>query len=83
MKAEIGEKFGLKLCPDKVSVKTLFSGMDFLGRVNFQDYRVLRMATKRRILKIIKNNPKPETLAAYLGLLRHGNTYLIRKELSA
>ena len=70
----------LELHPKKVSIKTLASGTDFLGWVNFPDHRVLRTTTKRRMLKRIKTNPKPETTASYLGLLKHGNSFKIRKE---
>jgi hypothetical protein len=41
----------LDLHPGKVYIKTLNSGVDFLGWVNFFDHRVLRTATKRRMIK--------------------------------
>jgi retron-type reverse transcriptase len=63
----------LSLHPEKVFIKTISSGVDFLGWVNFSDHRVLRTATKRRMLKRIRKNPKPETINSYLGMLRHGN----------
>jgi len=63
----------LELHPDKVFIKTLYSGVDFLGWINFSDHRVLRTTTKRRIMKRIKENPSLETLNSYLGMLRHGN----------
>lgn len=68
----------LELHPDKVFIKTLASGLDFLGWVNFSDHRVLRTATKRRMMKRIKENPKPEILNSYLGMLRHGNGNKLR-----
>ena len=73
------DKLDLQLHPNKVSIETLASGVDFLGWINFPDHHVLRTATKRRMIKRIKNNPVPETLDSYLGLLRHGNTYKLRK----
>jgi hypothetical protein len=63
----------LTLHPDKVSIETLVSGVDFLGWTHFFDHRVLRTATKRRMMKRIGMNPTPETLASYYGLLSHGN----------
>ncbi|HCP08684.1 MAG TPA: hypothetical protein DIT25_02720 [Candidatus Moranbacteria bacterium] len=63
----------LGLHPNKVFIKTLSSGVDFLGWVNFSDHRVLRAASKRRMLKRIQKNPTPETLNSYLGMLGHGN----------
>ncbi len=67
------DKLKLQLHPNKVSIKTLNSGVDFLGWVNFPHYRVLRTATKKRMLRRIKESSTPETLNSYLGLLRHGN----------
>lgn len=75
----LDERLKLDLHPDKVSIRTLASGVDFLGWVHFPDHRVLRTATKRRFLKRMKGRPKPETIASYRGLLRHGNTYTLRK----
>lgn len=76
------EKLKLQLHPDKVFIKTLASGVDFLGWMHFPNHRVLRTVTKRRMLKRIKDtNRKPETMQSYLGLLRHGNGYKIIKEI--
>ncbi|MEK7194708.1 MAG: reverse transcriptase domain-containing protein [Patescibacteria group bacterium] len=68
------ERLKLDLHPNKVSISTLASGVDFLGWVHFPDHRVLRTVTKRRMLKKLEDNPGPETTASYLGLLGHGNT---------
>lgn len=73
------EELKLELHPDKVFIKTLSSGVDFLGWVNFVDHGVLRTSTKRRMLKRLKENSKAETLNSYLGLLKHGNTYKLQK----
>ena len=73
------EKLKLSLYPDKVFIKTFASGVDFLGWVHFPDHRVLRTATKRRMLRRLTDSPKEETVASYLGLLSHGNTGILRK----
>ena len=73
-------KLKLELHPNKVSIKTLASGIDFLGWVNFPDYRILRNTTKNRILNKIKEAYNPRTLASYFGLLRHGNTEKIKSK---
>lgn len=70
----------LKLHPDKVSIKTLASGMDFLGWVHFPDHRVLRTATKRRMMRRLSIADSSETRNSYLGLLRHGNSYKLQRE---
>jgi len=71
----LNESLKLSLHPDKVFIKTIASGVDFLGWVHFPKHRVLRTTTKRRMLKKLKDNPKNETLQSYLGLLKHGNAY--------
>src|SRR3989338_6011649 len=72
------ERLRLELHPNKVSISTLASGVDFLGWVHFPHHRVLRTVTKKRMFKNLKNNNKPEVLQSYLGLLSHGNTYKIK-----
>jgi len=69
------EKLCLYLHPNKISIKTLVSGIDFLGWVHFPDHRVLRTASKRRMLRNIKlSRGNNKTTQSYLGLLKHGNT---------
>src|SRR3989344_330374 len=75
----LSEELQLKLHPNKIFIKTLFFGVDFLGWVHFPDHRVLRTATKRRMISKLKTNRSRETLSSYLGLLKHGNSYKIRK----
>lgn len=69
----------LTLHPNKLFLKTLASGVDFLGRVHFPEHRVLRTTTKRRMFKKLSQSDKSETLISYLGLLGHGDTYGIRE----
>jgi RNA-directed DNA polymerase len=76
----LNEVLFLSLHPDKVYICSLASGLDFLGWVNFPDHRVLRPATSRRMKKRIAENPTPETVQSYLGLIRHGNTQRLTKE---
>ncbi len=75
------EELKLLLHPNKVFIKTLASGVDFLGWVHFPTHRVLRTSTKRRMFKNLKNNSSRETRTSYLGLLRHGDTYKLRQKL--
>ncbi len=65
----------LSLHPDKVYIKTFASGVDFLGWVHFPKHRVLRTATKWRMLKKLVQDPSKETVASYKGMLSHGNGY--------
>ena len=65
MKKFLENNFKLNLHPDKVFIKTITLGVDFLGWVHFSKHRVLRTATKKRMLKRINKNSKPETIASY------------------
>jgi hypothetical protein len=71
------ERLNLKLHPNKLFLKTLSSGIDFLGWVHFPDHRVLRTATKRRMMRRVVAQPKDEMVASYLGMLRYGNGFLL------
>jgi len=78
----LSSHLNLELHPDKVFVKTVSSGVDFLGWVIFPDYRVLRGATKRRMFKKLGNSHyRKESLVSYLGMISHGNGQKIRREI--
>lgn len=77
----LARRLHLSLHPNKLFIKTLASGVDFLGWVHFPHHRVLRAATRRRVLKRIRKHPTNETLQSYLGLLAHGNTFKLRQAL--
>jgi retron-type reverse transcriptase len=76
----LNERLKLFMHPHKVFLKTLASGVDFLGWVNFMNHRVLRTTTKKRMLKKIERSNEPAIRAAYLALLKHGNTYKLSKK---
>jgi retron-type reverse transcriptase len=71
----------LKLHPDKVFIKTLASGVDFLGWIHFPDHRVLRGASRRRMMKQIATYSDQKTLSSYRGLLSHGNGHKLLAQL--
>lgn len=71
----LSDHLKLKLHPDKVLIKTLFSSVDFLGWVHFPDHRVLRTSTKRRMLKAVAGSPKKPVILSYRGMLTHGNAH--------
>ncbi|MEK7525574.1 MAG: reverse transcriptase domain-containing protein [Patescibacteria group bacterium] len=75
------ERLKLDLHPNKVSISTLASGVDFLGWVHFPDHRVLRTVTKRRMMKRISENSNSATLASYLVLTQYGNTNRLREKI--
>jgi RNA-directed DNA polymerase len=81
IKIFLSQELGLTLHHQKIVQKTSSSGIDFLGWVNFPHYKKLRKKTKERMFKKMINNSKDEAFQSYLGLLSHGNTYKIEKEL--
>ncbi len=76
----LSEELQLTLHPNKVSITTVASGVDYLGWVHFTDHRVLRAVTKRRLINNLIGYPKPQTVISYRGLLMHGNTYKIQEQ---
>ncbi len=79
MKEFLESNLKLVMHPDKVFIKTIASGVDFLGWVHFSKHQVLRSATKRRMFRNIKQNAKKQTIQSYLGMLSHGNGYKLQK----
>ena len=90
----LSDELKLELHPDKIFLKTLASGVDFLGLVNFPDHRILRTSTKRRMIRKIKEKEKDlaigligrdkfyETVNSYLGMLKHCCGEKIRREIN-
>jgi hypothetical protein len=61
-------------------MKTVASGVDFLGWVHFPHHRVLGTTTKKRMFKRLESvNYDEKVASSYLGLLRHGNANKLRK----
>lgn len=77
----LNDDLKLSLHPSKVSIKTLSSGVDFLGWVHFPKHRILRTSTKRRMMKRLIENNSSQTKQSYLGLLKHGNTYKLKQKM--
>lgn len=72
----------LEIHPKKISIRTLASGVDYLGWVHFPDHRVLRTSTKKRMMRgIVAKKGKTETVQSYLGILSHGNSKIIKKQI--
>lgn len=76
------ERLKLSLHPNKVSINTFSSGIDFLGWVNFPKHKVLRTSTKKKMFRnIIVKDYKKEVVQSYLGLISHGNSYRLREKI--
>ena len=74
------DRLKLELYPTKVSIRTLASGVDFLGWVHFPDHRVLRTVTRRRMLRNLAQ-PDEARINSYHGLLSHGNAFSLAKKI--
>jgi retron-type reverse transcriptase len=75
-------KLHLSLHPDKISITTITSGVDFLGWVNFPHHKVIRTVTKRRMIKKLQwKKGDNATLQSYLGLLKHGDSYKLSEHI--
>ena len=77
----MNKELKLFLHPNKVSIKTFGSGVDFLGWVNFSNYKVLRTTAKRKMFRRLAESQKEETLASYLGMLNHGNGFKLKEKI--
>ncbi len=73
----------LELHPKKVSIRTIASGVDFLGWIHFFDHRVLRTVAKCRMFRRIREaGGREEIVQSYLGLLQHGNAKKLQKKVA-
>jgi RNA-directed DNA polymerase len=75
------KKLKLTMHPKKIFIKTLASGMDFLGWVHFPYHRVLRTSTKNKMFRRLEESQTEETICSYLGMLSHGNAYKISQKI--
>ena len=73
----LGSSLKLELHEQKIIIRKLKQGIDFLGYVVLPHYRVLRTKTKRRMLKRINR----KNLPSYLGLLKHCSGYKLKEEI--
>jgi retron-type reverse transcriptase len=80
----LGAMLNLELHPNKVSITTVASGVDFLGWVHFPHQRTLRTVTKRRMFRRLGEvDVREEAVRSYLGLLGHGDTFKIRENVNS
>lgn len=87
------ESLKLGLHSDKIILRKLSWGIDFLGYVILPYYKVLRTRTKQRMLRKIKDKKKQfgdgllsrqsfgQTINSYLGILKHCKGFKIKKEI--
>lgn len=93
MQRFLAEKLKLTLHPKKISLRKYHEGIDFLGYIIFPHYQLIRLKTKKRILKKIREKAKSyrnnkisennlsQSIQSYLGVLSHADTYKLTKSL--
>ena len=86
-------KLDLELHPQKVQIRKLRQGIDFLGYVVLPYYTTLRTKTKKRMFKKIKLNKEKikrgliteesfnQSLQSYYGILKHCSGFKIKKNI--
>lgn len=67
----------LSLHQDKIVIRKLKQGIDFVGYVVLPYYRLLRTKTKRRMFKRVNH----QNLPSYLGLLKHCSSHRLMQNL--
>lgn len=67
----------LTLHPDKIIIRKLRQGIDYLGYVTLPHYRVIRTKTKRRALRLVNK----KNIASYIGICRHANAYKVEQSI--
>ncbi len=85
----------LELNHKKKNINHIYKGFDFVGHVVKPNRTYLRVRTKKKCYKIInewKNNPNMyneevmselrKTINSYLGMMRHTDSYNLRKDIS-
>lgn len=88
------EKLKLHLHPDKISIRKIHKGIDFLGAVVFPTHIILRTKTKKRMFRKIQARKKElkagiidkksfsQSLQSYFGMLTHYRSNGIRNEVN-
>lgn len=79
----LGQELRLWLHPNKVSLSTVASGVDFLGWVHWPKYRTLRGVTRKRMMRNVQTEMNEKSLASYKGMLGWGNGFRLSTKISA
>jgi retron-type reverse transcriptase len=79
--AFLSGSLALNLHPKKVFIKTLASGVDFLGWIHFPYHRTPRTKTKIRMNTRLDRCQDRQIVESYLGMLSYGNAYKLSRDL--
>jgi RNA-directed DNA polymerase len=81
VKEFLGVHLKLELKPNYQIFPVASRGIDFLGYVFFHGYTRVRKGIKKRFARTMKRSPNKESIASYLGWLKHGNCINLRNKL--
>ncbi|WP_379963954.1 reverse transcriptase/maturase family protein [Epilithonimonas sp. UC225_85] len=56
-------------------------GIDFVGYIHFHTHTLLRKSIKKRFARMLKRNPRRESIASYTGWTKHCNSKNLLKKL--
>jgi RNA-directed DNA polymerase len=89
----LGSHLSLVLHPNKVSIRKLHQGVDFLGYVIFPHHRLVRTKTRRRMFKKMRRRAREyqegiidrltfeQSLQSYIGVMSHANAFRLVEEM--
>ncbi len=89
----LAAELALKLHPQKIIIRKYFQGIDFLGYVVLPYCRLLRLKTKKRLMRKIREGKNKltigliskesfnQSLQSYYGILKHCQGYKIKKKI--
>jgi len=85
------EELRLKIHEEKTTIQKTSRGIDFLGYIVFNKYKLIRTKTKRRIIKkfkhklneykqgFISKNSLSQSLQSYMGFFSHAESYAVEE----
>ena len=87
----LARELQMRLHPDKIILKNLYQGVDFLGYIVFPKHKILRTKTRQRMLKKMdrslsdflcdrqKFEKTDQVFQSYFGIMGHGNCHKLDK----
>ncbi|KKW27396.1 MAG: Retron-type reverse transcriptase [Parcubacteria group bacterium GW2011_GWB1_52_7] len=77
------EKLQLELHPNKVTIRKISQGVDFLGYVVLPHAIMVRTRTKLRMFRTLAAKPTESVRQSYLGMLSHANARKLSEKIKA
>ena len=93
IKKFLNTKLSLTLHSDKIIVRKISNGIDFLGYTQLSGWRILRAITRKRIFTKIKIKSQAlengkideksfnQTIQSYFGVLKHCSSFKLKQKI--